>query len=71
MDLCPNSFPTDVEFAKLVITFASLSSFSISHEIISLFIPGEKLKIEDKKLLRNKIYLKNMNWKHKGDPSLI
>ena len=48
MDLCPNSFPTDVEFAKLVITFASLSSFSISHEIISLFIPGEKLKIQDK-----------------------
>ena len=37
MDLHPDSFPTDVEFAKLVITFASLSVFSIPHKIISLF----------------------------------
>ena len=40
MDLHPDSFPTDVEFAKLVITFASLSVFSIPHKMISLFIPG-------------------------------
>ena len=46
MDPHPNSFPTDVEFAKLVITFASLSLFSIPHEIILLFIPGEKLQIQ-------------------------
>ena len=64
MDPHPDSFPTDVEFAKLVITFASLSLFSIPHKIISLFIPGGKLQIQGKKFLRNSVFVLFEIWVH-------